>query len=61
MPRDKTSQADVAAIGARYEQLRVGWFSQTGSKKRAAEARKAASMWEKRHQAAIDFHAKEAG
>ena len=61
MPKDKTSQADVAATGVRFEQIRAEWFNQLGSKKRAAEARKAASMWEKRHQAAIDFHAKEAG
>ena len=61
MPKDKTSQADVAATGARFEQLRAGWFEELGSKQRADEARKAAAMWEERHQAAIDFHAKEAG
>ena len=58
MPKNKTATADVAATGVRFEQLRAGWFDELGSKQRAAEARKAAAMWEERHQPAIDFHEK---
>ena len=58
MPTNEISTAEVAATGARFEQLRASWFEELGSKQRAAEARKAAAMWEERHQAAIDFHEK---
>jgi len=59
--RERITAADVAAIGVRFEQLRVSYFEAQGMGDRADDARAAASLWRSRYQDAVDFHAKEAG
>ena len=61
MSNSRTSAADVAVTGIRFEQLRASYFEGLGMGNRADEARAEVLLWEGRYQAAVDFHSKEAG
>ena len=59
MSNSRTSAADVAAIGVRFEQLRVSYFEGLDMGNRTDDARAAASLWRSRYQDAVDFHSKD--
>ncbi len=59
MSNSRTSAADVAATGIRFEQLRASYFEGLGMANHADDARAAASLWRSRYQDAVDFHSKE--
>ena len=59
MSNTRTSAANVAATGIRFEQLRASYFEALGMENHADDARVAVQLWEGRYQDAIDFHSKE--
>ena len=59
MSNSRTSAADVAATGIRFEQLRASYFEGLGMANHADDARAAASLWRERYRDAIDFHSSE--